>query len=361
MDAGEAIPSLYNKAIVDLEDAGLDIIEKIPTFDSVKSTFYRNRNKAAGVQKLAHKNVTDVEIPPKFEGFLMADYKNDDNRIIVFCSKNIKNVICEIKDYFGDGTFKSCSPPFEQLYTIHGDLNSEGPTTNIIPLFYALMTNKTRESYSILLQLIKSQCPEFEPITFKTDYEKAAMAAIADNFPNTGIKGCYYHYRKAIWKKGESLKLTKSKVLSRQISLSAVLPLLPEDKIINGWFYVADESPDDERSQKFRNYMLRNWIKNDFLKKWCVFGLRHRTTNFLEGWHFRLNAWVGKKNPNLFRLIEILRKDSCFYYAKAKRVQTGVNGKRVRNSIMNDEFIKDCQTQLLNETITVGHFLEKTK
>lgn len=55
--------------------------------------------------------------------------------------------------------------------------------------------------------------------------------------------------------------------------------------------------------------MIQQWIKPrnaEFKKTWCVFNERHRTTNFLEGWHHALNNAVGKKKPSINMLLIIL-------------------------------------------------------
>lgn len=139
---------------------------------------YKEKNKVAGINKLVNKNVSDMEVSPKFASILMANYYHNGTRILVFCSENTKSLIPNIRVYLADGTFKSCPPPLEQLYTIHGDVDNEGPGTNIVPLFDALMSNRTRHSYSVLFQRMKSKCSEWEPIqpiTFKIDFEKAAV------------------------------------------------------------------------------------------------------------------------------------------------------------------------------------------
>lgn len=183
-------------------------------------------------------------MPPRYNNFLLADYSNTTNntRIIVFSSVQARKIICESQEFYGDGTFKSCPSPFVQLYTIHVDTGSTVNHTNIIPVVYALMNNKTMQSYSILIKMIKSQLPDWNPTKFKFDYENAAMNAIANVFPSIIVKGCYYHFNKVIFKKGKSLNMTTrtSQDLKevRMVQLSAVLPLLPENEIMNGWIYI---------------------------------------------------------------------------------------------------------------------------
>lgn len=349
-----------------LKDAGINIISEIPTFQSVKSTMYRQRNLEAGVSKIKHKKVLTVEVPPRFQDFLLADYLCSKNniRIIVFSSAEARKTMCEVTDFYGDGTFKSCPVPFDELYTIHGDTGSTVQHTNIVPLVYALMSNRKTESYVILFHMIKSQLPDWNPTKFKIDYEKAVMKAIAIVFPSAIIKGCYYHYNKAIFKKGKDLNLTKSQDLKgvRLVQLSAVLPLLPVNEILNGWMYIICRYGDSEDTgtKVFIKYMERQWLREDFLKVWCVVGEAHRTTNALEAWHNKLNKMIGMKNPNLMNFLRTIKEDSSQHTVRNIMQQQDKPSKRKRakKSIFKDEFIKEVQLELTQGLVTVGHALE---
>lgn len=180
------------------QTSGLDLVCKVPSFESIKSSLYRFRNAAAGVTHLKSKQGINVQIPPEFNNFVLADYSDGDNRIIAFCTKKAKKVMNEVHDFYSDGTFKSCPSPFIQLYSIHGDLGSTVNHTNIVPLVYALMSDKKMESDIILFSMIKSQIPDWDPKKYKTDYERAAMKAFTTVFPSVIISGCYYHFNHSI-------------------------------------------------------------------------------------------------------------------------------------------------------------------
>lgn len=81
-----SVPQKYNSMVAKLKDAGMDIISSIPKFGSIKDSLYRKRNEAAQVKKLEHVNVHEIEVPPRYKDFLLADYINEDTRILVFCS-----------------------------------------------------------------------------------------------------------------------------------------------------------------------------------------------------------------------------------------------------------------------------------
>lgn len=366
-EASKSVPRIYKEAIGSMKDDGLDLIKKIPNFKNIKSTLYKKRNDAVQMQKIIFNDLNEVTVPPKFIPFVLADYSHQDYRIIIFSAGDMRHLMSTLEDFLGDGTFKSCPKPFLQLYTVHADFGSQNVTTNIVPVVYALMSHKDQKSYEILFNMIKSQIPDWKPKTYKSDYEIAAMKAIKKIFPEVTVKGCFFHYNQAVWKKGAALKLTKSKLLKRQVALSAVLPLIPDSEILNGWAYIASESPNDEQSKKFRLYMIKQWIKPrdaEFRKTWCVFGERHRTTNFLEGWHHALNNAVGKKKPNINMLLVILQKDADFYRVISQQIHNQLSptlNSRTKTNILKDEYISTCQMQFVAGEITVGHLLEKLR
>lgn len=207
--------------------------------------------------------------------------------------------------------------------------------------------------------MIKSTIPEWNPQTFKSDFEKATMNAIKEVFPDVTLKGCFFHYTKAVWKKGRELGLTKSKVLKRQVELSAALPLLPETKIIEGWFYVASQSPNDGKSEQFRRYMLTQWVKENMLSVVSVFRERHRTTNSLEGWHHKLNQAIAIKKPTLLKLLHFLYEDALYFERNV--CQRGQRARRSQKSIDKDQFVAETQLELTNGNINVALFLERNR
>lgn len=201
--------SIYDDHVIPLMNSGIDLITKIPTYSSVKSSLFNKRKNKHNVPKLIFEDPMEVEIPPEFEEFMLGDYCHDETRIIAFCSEEVRKKISTIQLFFGDGTFHSCPPPFQQVYVIHGDMGSSVNSLNVVPLIYVLMSNQRTESYVALLEMILSQLPGFNPIRFMTDYEAATMKAIETVFPQAVVKGCFYHYAKALWRYAHSCKITK--------------------------------------------------------------------------------------------------------------------------------------------------------
>lgn len=104
-----------------LRNKGLDLASSnpIPTFSQKKDTIYRKIRKHAGVEKLRSTSLSEVQVPTLFFDILLADYCDEDIRILIFCSSDAQAHMKTIKVYFMDGTFKASPTPFAQLFSIH--------------------------------------------------------------------------------------------------------------------------------------------------------------------------------------------------------------------------------------------------
>lgn len=128
VNTDKPIPKIYNESISKLKDDGYNFVTNLPTFQNIYHGLYIKRNKSLHVNKTVFTNVEDVEVPSKFYNIVLADYFYDGDRILIFCSQETKKIIGGIKEFFIDGTFKSCPVPFTQLYCIHGEFNSSTQT-----------------------------------------------------------------------------------------------------------------------------------------------------------------------------------------------------------------------------------------
>jgi hypothetical protein len=197
------ITELYEEAVYSCQQKGYDIIMPLPAFKNSKHSFYDSRNKSAGVKKVNFKNFEEVQIPVQHTQYIVADYYDGYTKIIVFCMEQDRAPINDIKEIFGDATFKCTPTPFAELFIIHGDFGSTNTTTNVKPLLYALLSDKSSETYVTLFHLIKSQFPDWEPQKYHCDFELAALNAVQDVFPAVTVVGCYYHWSQAMWRKGK--------------------------------------------------------------------------------------------------------------------------------------------------------------
>ncbi|XP_061188126.1 uncharacterized protein LOC133196226 [Saccostrea echinata] len=112
--------------------------------------------------------------------------------------------------------------------------------------------------------------------SFVVDFEKGAWKAIREEFPNTLIKGCAFHFGQAVWRKVQELGLrttyTKRGAEYRYIRSLMALPFLP--------------------------------------RIWSIFQNNVRTNNDVEGWHARINADIGKANAASYILVPALQREA---------------------------------------------------
>jgi hypothetical protein len=152
-DCDTQIRQIYNQEFHSLQNRGYEFVTCLPQYSNVRSSLYSIRDQAQGVQKEPKQPaevVFDEETLKMSDGssFLLADDGVQD-RILIFAGVKGKDVMRDKTSFFMDGTFKSCSTQFTQvgLYTIHVDLGSTLAETNALPIIFALLPNKKKETY----------------------------------------------------------------------------------------------------------------------------------------------------------------------------------------------------------------------
>ena len=68
------------------------------------------------------------------------------------------------------------------------------------------MTKKSKEAYEHVFSFVKNNICNLVPTTFTTDFEKDLRNAIKKVFPETRLKGCWFHFCQAIRRKAMQLQ-----------------------------------------------------------------------------------------------------------------------------------------------------------
>ena len=192
----------------------------------------------------------------------------------------------------------------------------------MFPIVFGLLPAKKEETYRRFLQMIKSAArrfgTHFSPAIIQTDYETAMMNAIKEELPQSRIRGCFFHFTQAVWRKvqelGLSIPFRDNDAVKRTVRRVSALPLVPLTAIDEVWESIHENAPLNINGvESFLNYVVNTWIDE-------IYGLfnRHiwthfdndgaRTNNHLEGFHFKLNKCTGKIHPNIFELILVFQK-----------------------------------------------------
>lgn len=136
-----------------------------------------------------------------------------------------------------DGTFKTVPNIFLQMYTIHAPVG--GVNSRILPLVYVLMSSKNQLCYEPLfedlIEISDNYGFELNPKCIITDFEKAAINAVSQIFPQCIQKGCFFHLGQNIWRKIQSCGLAtqygNDENFSFKLRIIPALAFLPPDEI----------------------------------------------------------------------------------------------------------------------------------
>lgn len=165
-----------------------------------------------------------------------------------------------------DGTFKSSSNQFKQIYTIHADLGSTATETNVAAVAFALLPNKKKETYVRMLQMILREVPDWKPETINIDFEASAVAALRDVFPDAKIQGCYFHFTQCLWRKVQDVGLvtlySENEEIRKHIRMCAALAFLKPEDIDEGWIIIQETAPRDAKLAEFFDYFIEQWMEN---------------------------------------------------------------------------------------------------
>ena len=106
-------------------------------------------------------------------------------------------------------TGHSTAPPmFDSIFTIHAFVGSA-----MFPLVFTLLPKRDKHTYNRLFTLLKEICQRhnqtFSPTSVSLDFECASRSATVEAFQAAELKGCLFHYCKAIWKKTQEFGLQR--------------------------------------------------------------------------------------------------------------------------------------------------------
>jgi hypothetical protein len=103
------------------------------------------------------------------------------NRMLIFATDEQLRMLADAPVWHMDGTFATCPRIFHQIYTIRIPLDSTS-----ISCVYALLPNKTQDTYEDFLRAVVNECQARNLIAFPgrvvTDFEQAVVNAVSAVF-----------------------------------------------------------------------------------------------------------------------------------------------------------------------------------
>lgn len=233
-----------------------------------------------------------------------------DYAFTIFASMYVINYIKEhippgARQYLMDGTFDSLPAGFYQFLTISIEHHNDVSVSNfdssefsvrplvfekilfeqnriktrciyldflsdfqIFPAVFCLMTRKTAKSYLAVFRFIEQNLFKLEPAEVMTDYEDGMRLAIRTQWPNVIIRGCWFHYVRAILRRCRKLgmvQLLKKNSNARVIQKNLMsLPLLPSVQIEEGYCFIKKFAQKKKLLSRFTllfDYMEDYWFR----------------------------------------------------------------------------------------------------
>lgn len=293
------------------------------------------------------------------ENFVIHDSGiEDENRIIIFGTNESLTWLRDNRHWLADGTFKTAPSIFLQIFTVHALIKE-----SVIPCIYALLTNKSEETYIAMFTKLKELEPLLDPISVLIDFEIASRNAITRAFPNSDIAGCLFHLGQSVWRKvtneglkGRYINEENFRILIKMMTCTAFLPV---DDVVVGFQAIRELENYDEELDIIFDYFEDNYIgrplannrrrnrrrKPKFsISLWNVFSRFQtdlpRTNNAVEGWHTAFQGSLSCSHPTVWLLIEALRREESLQRAKYLGIMSGERQPKKRKYVDLERRIK---------------------
>jgi hypothetical protein len=269
----------------------------------------------------------------------------------IWCHPELLNLLKGILAYnlgknlkvFIDGTFRTAPKAFKQLMIlmIYSDLASM-----FVPIMYGLLEGKHSYQYDdfligieqVLEQKLDVHCVscDFEIGIINTC--KGRYIINEDHWPKAVIVGCFFHWKQAVKRHLQDLKLPTDQVLGAlESGMVDVLTIVKEDEIESTILYLTEViknrfNPNEQDQRKwiiYFKYFRNTWIKGAFkFADWNISALtgadaiQNRTNNALERYNRELNSMI-KNNPSIAEFITQLLVSAKQKLTKYRDGQSG--------------------------------------
>lgn len=276
--------NLKPREIIPLSNANLDhaTLAIAPNTALLRRTIRRARKETNFKKKptsLEEFEVTDeFGYTKKNYPFLLDDNHDNNNRIVIFGTKENLQFLSKCEELQMDGTFDVAPPLFKQLYTIFGRFNGWN-----VPLVFVLCCSKTQRTYEHILQKLIEIEPSIQPKIVIMDFERAVINAVRLLFKSSQVAGCYFHFSGSLWKhvQGNGLQTSYAEdaMFALNIRMFLALAFVPVDHIERAFeellkteFCRDDESLDlNDELQAFITY-----FENTYIGAWSRDGKRKK-------------------------------------------------------------------------------------
>ena len=290
-----------------------------------------------------------------YRGSVTSEYNGGTFKHFIFFSDTQKQYIRQSKHILVDATFGIVKKPHVQLLTMHAQASTAGEIKVNLPIAYVLMQNKSESAYKAVFQKIKDIADEEGPSQaqeFIVDYEKAIWNALRAVWVGVPVRGCWFHFNQAIYRKVRSFEVGNAfhsqaqthKMVRRLMALPLVdrgnIPPLFET--LKEKYAPQINNPGAPGVRKLFEYFEEQWIQGT-ARGFCpadysCYKKKIRTTNIVESWNCRIFRAGNQKKNNIYQLALVLARETARCLANI--TQYAANNYRRRAQVEKDRKIK---------------------
>lgn len=172
------------------------------------------------------------------------------------------------------------------------------------------MHSKRKEAYVEVLRRIKQELPGLTIPAYMGDYDRAMRDAVAAEFPEARIYGCWFHFSQALTKYASRPHVGLAKAIKirgpirRRFLPFTSLALLPPGEIPAVFEELAQQAIQvDQRFVQFVNYIRSFWLGEIGALGISVHRAPCRTNNGVESHNATLLRRSLKKHGKLWNLV----------------------------------------------------------
>lgn len=273
--------------------------------------------------------------------------------MIVFAADDDLDFLSRSRHWFADGTFRVSPIGYDQLYTIHGFINGE-----VFPVVYALLSERTEQSYQQLFQEILTLNAGLDPLSIVFDFELAAIRAFQNTFPTATVTGCMFHLGQCVWRKlqteGFSERYRHEPDFALLVKCILALAFIPPNDVIEV-FEILTADPAYRVIEVICDYMEDNFIgrqrrgRRDRPRFAIILWNQYsrvidnlpRSNNALEGWHNAFNNVVGCAHPSVPKLARKLQQEQHSTQLHRRQLELGTtSGKKKKIYVRINEALR---------------------
>lgn len=304
------------------------------------------------------------------DAFLLYDsVKEDTNRIILFATNANLALLEEFPNWSCDGTFNIAPIFFTQVYTLHILIDGKA-----LPMIYALLCTKKKETYLKFFQKLKELRPTLSPHSLITDFEAASYLSAKEVFQDVELVGCFFHFCQNLWRQIQKtaglLRLYKENEQIRLHCKFLVALSFVHSRDVQFAFEILKENGFPKEMELIVQYWERNYVGKRIenisprfpIEMWNMFNRLQdnlpRTNNSLEAWHNSFQKNIDCHHPSVEKLISHFQKEQSNVENLVLRYRSGI---RTTESPLNKYVQKNRRLKTTTSDYSLGNIMQYLK